>query len=122
MYYDVIDYTHIGNNIRKRRKELGITLLELGDEIGTSKSHISHVEKGQTSFSLRFVVAIANALSCSVDYLLGYNIEVYNDYVCSNEFEELFADLAFEEKRIFLEFMRQAKQFMNNAQTIKSDG
>ena len=53
-YYGVI--------LRDRRKELKMTQNELADKVGTARSYISRVEKGETDIQLSSFLRIARAL------------------------------------------------------------
>jgi len=62
----------IGERISKRRKEMHMTLKELGDAIGVECSAVSKYEKGRVpNIPPRRIEAIARALDTSADYLLG---------------------------------------------------
>ncbi len=66
-----LDYAGIGRRIREKRKEKFLTQAELADRADTTSSHMSHIENNTTKLSLTLIVAIANHLDVSVDYLLG---------------------------------------------------
>lgn len=74
----------VGNNIKKYRKEAGITLKELGEKIGVQKSAIAKYENGRVKNLKRGVIAkLADALQCSPTYLMGLE-EENNDMKLSN--------------------------------------
>lgn len=74
----------VGNNIKKYRKETGITLKELGEKIGVQKSAIAKYENGRVKNLKRGVIAkLADALQCSPTYLMGLE-EENNDMKLSN--------------------------------------
>jgi transcriptional regulator with XRE-family HTH domain len=63
--------THIGDNIKRIRKESGISQQELAERCEVSKSQISRMESGeQTNPQIQTVVAIATALSASLDEIV----------------------------------------------------
>lgn len=62
--------TAIGPVIRKRRKEKGLTLPELGARAGFSISHLSQIERGLTSPSLSALHLIGDALDVRVSELI----------------------------------------------------
>ncbi|MDX1688790.1 MAG: XRE family transcriptional regulator [Candidatus Promineifilaceae bacterium] len=62
---------NIGKNIRKRRKELGMNLRQLGEEAGLSVGFLSQVENDQVSPSLASLLAIATSLGVPVFYFLN---------------------------------------------------
>lgn len=53
-YYGVI--------LRDRRKELKMTQKELAEKVGTARSYIARVERGETDMQLSSFLRIANAL------------------------------------------------------------
>lgn len=58
-----------GENLRKYRKEAGLTQQQLADRIGCTRGLISQYEKGITNPSLESVIKIAKALSVKMDAL-----------------------------------------------------
>lgn len=61
----------LGENIRRKRLEYDIEQQELAKRIGVTKMAISYFESGMRVPSVANLVAIADALHCSVDELLG---------------------------------------------------
>lgn len=70
-----MDYEDIGRRIRIQRRYLNITQGELANLIGVSPSYIGHLERGNRQASLETLVALANALDVSTDYLLSLSLE-----------------------------------------------
>jgi len=64
------DSHKIAERIRERTKQQGKTLRMLLKECGLSINTISHIDSGRDITTLHFA-KIADALDCSVDYLLG---------------------------------------------------
>ena len=63
---------HIGQRLRKRREQLGISQRELARRIGTPQSTISDIERGvQEDMTTALVKRFAQALACTTDYLIG---------------------------------------------------
>lgn len=65
---------NIGLNIRKKREEHELEQQELAHRIGISKTLLSYIESGTRSPSLSVVVALADALHCSIDELIGRKV------------------------------------------------
>jgi transcriptional regulator with XRE-family HTH domain len=61
----------IGGRIRLRRKELDLSLRELGEQAGVSASFLSQVENDQVSPSLNSLQSIATALQVPMFYFLN---------------------------------------------------
>lgn len=60
----------LGANIRKYRKQIGITQEQLAEKIGKSVNYIGMIERGEKVPSLTTFVLIANAIGISTDILL----------------------------------------------------
>lgn len=66
--------TVIGNNIKRRREELGITQAELAHALGyKSKSTINKIEMGINDITHTKIVSFANALGTTPAQLTGWN-------------------------------------------------
>ncbi len=65
-----IDYTKIGQRIRKARQKLGLNQSELSERVGCSNNHMSHIEIGQTKLSLPMLLKLSYALGENLDYFL----------------------------------------------------
>ena len=63
----------IGERIRQRRKELGLTQEELAAKMGySSRTAISNVEKGGEDLTSTRIAKYAKALDCFPGYLMGW--------------------------------------------------
>ena len=63
----------IGDRIRQRRKELGLTQEELANKMGySSRTAISNVEKGGEDLTSTRIEKYAKALECTPSYLMGW--------------------------------------------------
>ncbi|HIU41706.1 MAG TPA: helix-turn-helix transcriptional regulator [Candidatus Egerieicola faecale] len=60
------DIKIIGDNIKRIRKEKGLTQEKLAIEIGIKRETISRYESGGIQLSMEMAIKIANALGCSV--------------------------------------------------------
>ncbi|OFY84539.1 MAG: hypothetical protein A3F72_14130 [Bacteroidetes bacterium RIFCSPLOWO2_12_FULL_35_15] len=61
----------IGNNIRKKRNELGISQQELADNADVAKSTIQRIEKGDMNPSILTLKNISNALEIELPELIS---------------------------------------------------
>ena len=81
-------------NIRNRRKELGMSQEELAKKVGyTSRSTIARIEKGEIDLSRSKIIAIAKALKTTPSDLMGWSEEI--DDALNEEYhikEQYFAD------------------------------
>lgn len=57
--------------IRETAKKNNMSILELHEKIGLSRNALSQAEKSSGGMTTKNIYAIAEALECSVDYLLG---------------------------------------------------
>ncbi len=73
-----VDYAKLGLRIKEARIANGITQSALAEMVGCNISHISNIENNYTKLSLNVLLAIANALNTSIDYLLS------NQYISSS--------------------------------------
>ena len=70
-----IDYLKLGVKIKELRLSKGLTQDKLAELVGCNVSHISNTENCHTKVSLNVLLAIANALHVTVDYLLSNQYE-----------------------------------------------
>lgn len=95
----------IGNKIRKKREELGMTQDELAKKLGyKSRSSVNKVENSR-EIPMKKVKLYANALDLSVPFLMGWEkevsfdkLEIDNSY--SSEEEALDENLVNMKKRM----------------------
>ena len=66
----------LGSRIKEVRLLRGLTQSELGEKVGCGNKNISRYEKGVRLPPSDVLYAIAKALSCSTDYLLGATNEL----------------------------------------------
>ena len=67
-----LDFQKIGQQIRKRRLECGVTQEALANQLDVNPSHISNIENGRAKPSLTVLVKIADFLDCSVDFFIAH--------------------------------------------------
>lgn len=70
-----INYMGLGIKIKEIRQGRGLTQDSLAELVGCNTSHISNIENNHTKVSLNVLLAIANALDTSIDYLLSEQYE-----------------------------------------------
>jgi transcriptional regulator with XRE-family HTH domain len=64
------DYPQIGDRLRARRQEVGLSLRDLAQRLGVSASLISQIERGRANPSVSTLYAIVGELDISLDELL----------------------------------------------------
>ncbi len=60
----------IGLRIKNRRKELRLTQTDIKDSVGISSGNLSDIENGNRLPAASTLVQLANALECSIDWIL----------------------------------------------------
>ncbi len=68
---DSLDFASIGQRIKEVRTQRQLTQENLANAVDVNVSHISNIETNKVKVSLTLLVAICNALDCTVDYILG---------------------------------------------------
>lgn len=82
-----IEYGLLGKRIHSARKKMGLTQAELGERVGVSDSHISHIENGKAKPSLKMILAIFSVLNISPAE--GLSEQIDNDKASRTYSEEL---------------------------------
>lgn len=98
----------IGIRIKQRRKELGLTQVQIYAKTGISSGNLSLIENGKTLPSSSALINLSDLLQCSIDYLLkgtssnSENNEMFNfkdslavsaeDMTLINNFHQLSLD------------------------------
>ncbi|MEY8574887.1 helix-turn-helix transcriptional regulator [Oscillospiraceae bacterium 21-37] len=80
-----IDFAKIGQRIKAARMEKGLNQGELGELVGCSNNHMSHVEVGQTKVSLTMLMKLSVVLEKDFDYFLLDTPYVRQDRVIDSE-------------------------------------
>lgn len=70
-----LNYGLLGQRIKALRQRKGITQDYLAEMVSCNTSHISNIENNHTKASLNVLLAIANALNTSIDFLLSDQYE-----------------------------------------------
>lgn len=104
-----LDYSAIGNRIRRFRKERGLTQQLLAELSNQEPSNISHIERGATKLGLPTIVSIANALSVTVDDLLCDSINS-SEATFNKEVSDLLSDCSHYELKVITTTVRALKE------------
>lgn len=70
-----IDYKKLGMRVKEARISRNLTQENLAQMVDCNPAHISNVENAHTKVSLIALLAIANALDTTIDYLLADQYE-----------------------------------------------
>ena len=81
----------IHENIRKKRKEKGMTQEELASYLGISTPAVNKWEKGLSFPDITFLPCLAALFNMSVDDLLGYEPQLTKEEIPGCNFERRIA-------------------------------
>lgn len=91
-----LDYTAIGKRVRNEREKKKMSQQTLAELSDLSVNSISHIECGNTKFSLPSIIAVANALNITVDCLF-MDVVDNSDIQFKRELVEIFNECSKEE-------------------------
>lgn len=100
-----IDYEKLGLKIKEMRVTRGFTQDALAEMVSCNTSHISNIENNHTKVSLNVLLAIANALNTSIDFLLSNQYENVS-LALDNEIARAVAECDIETKERILRVIR----------------
>lgn len=104
-----IDYKAMGNRIRTRRLELGLTQEKLAEKADISTSHVGEIERGTSICSLAVLVNLANVLELNLDTL----VRGINNKNVNTAFSEILDTLPTDNKQLYIKLCE------NLADTLK---
>lgn len=70
-----MNLNEIGRKIKEQRKYKGLTQAQLAEEANIAVSYLSGIEREEKIASLKVMLAIANKLNLSLDFMLLNDIE-----------------------------------------------
>lgn len=113
-----VDYKALGQRIKIARIKKDLTQESVAATVDITLSHMSNIETGKTKVSLPTLIAIANALSVSVDALLCDNvISSKTTFVC--EASELLEDCDNFEIHLLVDLLKSAKKIIRKDQNVR---
>jgi transcriptional regulator with XRE-family HTH domain len=107
-----LDYKAIGKRIKIARIKADLTQAEL------SATHMSNIETGSSKLSLPMIVALANALSASVDEFLCDSV-IHSKEVFSQEIQDIVADCDDYEIRILADLLKASKETLRRDANLR---
>lgn len=114
-----IDYSSIGQRIKQKRIEKGLTQEKLSELVGIGASHMSHIESGTTVPSFEVFISILNTLGCSADEILCKELNTARPIV-NSWLAELVADCNQEEVKIIADMVVSLKQTLRKNRPAES--
>ena len=112
----MIDYASIGQKVKQIRVQKGITQEQLAEAVGVGVTHISHLETGSGTVSLKVFIAIVNYLDCSADEILCKEINAARPIVDS-WLADLVADCDTTEVKIIADTVTALKKTLRRNKT-----
>lgn len=76
----MLDYKLIGQRIKEKRKEAGLTQEQLAERLGISQVYASQIERGVEEPNLQMLEQICITLDCPLEYLIAGVIKGQKDY------------------------------------------
>lgn len=67
---------NIGLNIKKYRKQMKLSQVELAVEVGIDRAYLSEIENGRTNPSVNVLYAIADALKIEIENLFATEFKI----------------------------------------------
>ena len=89
-----VDYVLLGKRIRSLRKKHKLTQEQFAEVIDRSFAFVGHIERGTRKPSVETLCEIAVKMNCSMDELLGLELQKVDRYACAKELLALAHALA----------------------------
>ena len=84
----------IGDRIKQRRMELGMSQEELAHKLGyKSRSSVNKIELGGQNLTQKKIKKIADALDTTPDYIMGWDEQVKFHVIYTDEYHDLLKEL-----------------------------
>lgn len=113
--YD-INYKKLGRRIREKRIESNLTQVQLAKKSNISAKHLSNIEANNAkSIGIKALIAIADNLNTSLDYLLSDTFE-NNEVLTDKEIRKMLSEMT-SRQRIFA--MDSIKMILDNKDNFK---
>lgn len=112
-----INYSEIGQRLRKARLAAGMTQEKLAERTGVGTTHISHVETGNSIPSLKLLVDILNVLEVTADEVLCDQLD-HAGASFPNMIAAELEDCTDEEIRIFADMLKAMKASLRRRKKI----
>ena len=112
-----IDYKDIGQRIKEKRIEKGLTQEKLSELVNIGPSHMSHIESGSTVPSFEVFISILNALNCSADELLCREVATAKPLL-NSWLSDIIADCDNTETKILTDIVVAAKQTLRKNKIV----
>ena len=104
---ELMNLKEIGRKIKEQRKYKGLTQAQLAEKANIAVGYLSGIERGEKIASLKVMLAIANKLNLSLDFMLLDDIENIDEAarIDSNLKEFNFMLKRLEDEELITEFI-----------------
>ncbi len=99
-----VNFKAIGNRIKQKRKEKGLTQEHLAEHLFVSVGYVSNIERGTTKINLTTLSDIADILDCDVSELISQTSTGSKNYLQS-ELDNLISLLNDKEKNMLFQLL-----------------
>ena len=106
-----MNYSKIGEKIKKYRKAKGYSQEYLAEKVKISVTHMSHIETGNTKLSLPVLVALSEVLDVQTDDILRE--DVGGREIAINELDELLSSCTDQQIRIVVDIIKATKESLD---------
>lgn len=100
-----IDYKLIGQRMKAKRKQAGLTQEQLADKLFVTTGYISQLERGISRPNLDTLGEICSVINCDIADLLHDSLHGTTDYL-SDEINELYNMLSSSEKSVLFNLLK----------------
>ncbi len=84
-----LNWVEIGNRLRQRRTQLGMTQQDICNKLDTLQTHYSRIETGKAGISIEMLLKICEILDVSTDYVLLGKISNSNESMLVQYYNKL---------------------------------
>lgn len=99
-----IDHKAMGQRIKLRRKQCGLTQEQLAEKLEVTVGYVSQIERGITRANLDMLAQIAESLHCEISFLLCGTSTHQEDYL-SPDISGRWKQLDPKQRRIVLDLI-----------------
>ena len=115
-YYSMETLKVLGEVIRRRRKEMGLTQEELGNKAGVDPKYIGEIERGNANITIKTFFSIAHALKTTPVELLSFSttsIKSIEEFKIATRILEATNQLSDKEKAFLLKILKTLNQILS---------
>ena len=99
-----VDYSLLGDRIKKSRKQKHLTQEEMSEQLGVTVGYISQIERGITKPNLEMLSRISACLECDLAFCIS-GVNGKQPHYLEDDLSEKFSMLSPEQKRFVLKLI-----------------